>query len=315
MKCLVTGAAGFIGSHLCESLLNSGFSVIGIDSLTDYYSKEIKKNNLAFLLKKQQFEFVRGDINRLDLKKFIKQSDYIFHLAAQAGVRTSWGNNFSSYTQNNIDSTQKILETCKKYKPKKFIYASSSSVYGNTPDLPMKETSRLVPYSPYGVTKLAAENLCSLYHENYGLPVVSLRYFTVYGPRQRPDMAFHKFLKAIGENKPIEIYGTGDQTRDFTYVDDIVNANISAAEKGKPGEIYNLGGGDPQKLSDIFPLLNKICRRKVKIKKTEMQKGDVRHTYASIFKAQKDLSYHPQMKLQEGLEREWSWIKNIYSFK
>ncbi|MFW6124448.1 MAG: NAD-dependent epimerase/dehydratase family protein [Acidobacteriota bacterium] len=315
MNCLVTGAAGFIGSHLCEKLIDLGFSVIGIDSFTDYYSKQLKEKNLASLFEKKRFEFIGQDINQIDLEILIKKSDCIFHLAAQAGVRTSWGENFSIYTKNNIESTQKILEACKKNKIKKIVYASSSSVYGNTPDLPMKETSLLFPYSPYGVTKLAAENLCSLYHQNYGLPVVSLRYFTVYGPRQRPDMAFHKFLKSIGENKTIEIYGTGEQTRDFTYIDDIAKANISAAEKGKPGEIYNLGGGIQHKLSDIFPLLQKICGKKVKIKKVNRQKGDVQHTYADISKAKKDLQYNPQIKLQEGLEREWDWIQDIYSFK
>ncbi|HZX10806.1 MAG TPA: NAD-dependent epimerase/dehydratase family protein [Acidobacteriota bacterium] len=315
MKCLVTGAAGFIGSHLCERLIDLNFCVTGIDSFTDFYSRELKKRNLASLLKKKRFEFIEQDINHIDLETLIKKSDCIFHLAAQAGVRASWGDNFSTYTKNNIESTQNILETCKKHQVKKIIYASSSSVYGNSPDLPMKETSRLFPYSPYGVTKLAAENLCSLYHQNYGLPVVSLRYFTVYGPRQRPDMAFHKFLKAIGENKPIEIYGTGKQTRDFTYIDDIVKANISAAKKGRDGEIYNLGGGIQHKLSDIFPILQQICGKKVKIKKVDNQKGDVKHTYADISKAKKDLLYNPKIKLQQGLNQEWSWIKDTYSFK
>ncbi|MBD3413726.1 MAG: NAD-dependent epimerase/dehydratase family protein [Candidatus Aminicenantes bacterium] len=315
MKCLVTGAAGFIGSHLCEKLLDSGFFVTGIDSFTDYYSKELKKKNLEFLVKNKSFELIQGDINMMDMTSPIKKCDFVFHLAAQAGVRASWGDDFSIYTKNNIESTQKILETCKKYPVKKIVYASSSSVYGNTPDLPMKENSQLIPYSPYGVTKLAAENLCSLYHANYGLPVVSLRYFTVYGPRQRPDMAFHKFLKAVGENKPIEIYGTGEQTRDFTYIDDIVTANISAAEQGKKGEIYNLGGGNQQKLSHIFPVLETVCQKEIQINKIEKQKGDVQHTYASISKAQKDLCYQPLIKIKEGLEREWLWIKNVYSFQ
>jgi len=315
MKCLVTGAAGFIGSHLCERLVHSGFWVTGVDSFTDYYSKDLKKKNLSSLLNKKSFEFLEQDINHMNLSSVIKNCDYIFHLAAQAGVRASWGNNFTVYTQNNIESTQKILETCKKFRVKKIVYASSSSVYGNTPDLPMKETNRLFPYSPYGVTKLAAENLCSLYYQNYGLPIVSLRYFTVYGPRQRPDMAFHIFLKSMGENRPLKIYGTGEQTRDFTYVDDITKATLSAAQRGRAGEIYNLGGGFQQKLSDIFPLIEKTCRKKVKIKKIEKQKGDVNHTYADISKAKKDLGYKPQVRLQEGLEQEWRWIKNAYSYK
>ena len=313
MNCLVTGAAGFIASHLCRRLLKEGFKVVGIDSFTDFYPKRIKEKNIKPLKKDKNFEFIAEDLNELSLKKILKKTDYVFHHAAQAGVRTSWGDNFSVYLKNNIEATQKLLEVAKDLNLKKFIYASSSSVYGDSPDLPMSETSPLFPFSPYGVTKLAAENLCHLYCKNYGVPSISLRFFTVYGPGQRPDMAFHIFFKAIAQGKQIPVYGDGNQTRDFTYIDDIIDANFSSLKKGKVGEIYNIGGGTRKKLKDIFPLLENICQRKVRIVRKETQKGDMSHTFANIEKARKDLNYSPQIKLQDGLKEEWLWTKKLYS--
>ena len=314
MICLVTGAAGFVGSHLCERLLQQGFDVKGIDSFTDFYPKWIKEKNILSLMREEKFEFIAEDLNRLDLKKLLRKTDYIFHLAAQAGVRASWGQNFSIYTQNNIEATQKLLEAAKASQIKKFIYASSSSVYGFCPELPMSETSPVCPFSPYGVSKLAAEQLCFLYFKNYGVPCVSLRLFTVYGPRQRPDMAFFKFFRAIGEDKQISIFGDGKQTRDFTYIDDVIEANFAALEKGKKGEIYNIGGGNRKKLEDIFPILENICQKKIKVKLEERQKGDVPHTLAKIDKARKDLDYSPRIKLYDGLKEEWIWLQSLYSF-
>lgn len=313
MKCLVTGAAGFIGSRLCLRLHEEGFSVTGIDCFTDYYPRFIKENNLAPLLNLEKFHFVEKDINQMDMHGTVRQMDAVFHLAAQAGVRASWGRKFSDYTWNNIEATQKILEACRDYPVKKLVYASSSSVYGDCPDLPMRESSRLFPFSPYGVTKLAAENLCSLYCRNYGVPAVSLRFFTVYGPGQRPDMAFHKFLRSAAENEPITVYGDGSQTRDFTYVGDIINANISAMEKGKPGEIYNIGGGHNRKLKDIFPVLNQVTGKNIAINYSENQKGDVPHTSADISKAAADLNYQPRVRLEDGLREEWQWVRQLYS--
>jgi nucleoside-diphosphate-sugar epimerase len=227
-------------------------------------------------------------------------------------VRSSWGENFSVYTQNNIQSTQRLLEAVKGTPLRLFLYASSSSVYGLTPTLPMVETSPLRPLSPYGVTKLAAEQLCFLYFKNYGVPTVSLRFFTVYGPGQRPDMAFHKFFRAIAEDRPLEIFGDGEQTRDFTFIDDIVEACFSASREGKPGEVYNIGGGHREKLKDLFPLLETICQKKIKTKPAERQKGDVLHTFADIQKAQRDLGYSPRTDLEQGLREEWRWIKTLY---
>lgn len=313
MICLVTGAAGFIGSHLCQRLLKEGLSVIGIDSFSDSYPRWIKEKNIRPLMKEKNFEFHAKDMNNLNLKNIVEKADYVYHLAAQAGVRTSWGRNFSVYTRNNIEATQKLLEAAKKCTLNKFIYGSSSSVYGFSPELPTSETSPLYPYSPYGVTKLAGEQLCFLYYKNYGVPAISLRFFTVYGPGQRPDMAFHRFFKAISENKQISVYGDGKQTRDFTYIDDIIEANFAILEKGNAGEIYNIGGGNRKKLEEIFPMLEDICQKQIKIIQEEKQKGDVLHTFANIEKARKELNYLPQFHLYDGLKEEWIWIQNLYS--
>jgi nucleoside-diphosphate-sugar epimerase len=312
MKAMVTGAAGFIGSHLSRRLLQEGAHVIGVDSFTDFYPRWIKERNLAPLAGNPHFEFHARDVLELDLENLLPQVDVLCHLAAQAGVRSSWGENFSVYIQNNIQSTQRLLEAAKGKPIRLFLYASSSSVYGLTPALPMVETSPLYPLSPYGVTKLAAEQLCFLYFKNYGVPTVSLRFFTVYGPGQRPDMAFHKFFKAIAEDRPLEIFGDGEQTRDFTFIDDIVEACLAASRKGRPGEVYNIGGGHREKLKDLFPLLVDICGKKIKTEPSERQKGDVLHTFADIQKAQRDLGYSPRTDLEQGLREEWEWVKTLY---
>jgi len=313
MKCLVTGAAGFIGSHLCQKLLDKGYPVLGIDSFSDFYPRWIKEHNIHSLLKEKNFEFIAEDVNRLELEEILESVDYVFHLAAQAGVRTSWGEGFAVYTKDNIEATQKLLEASTKSPIHRFIFASSSSVYGACPELPMAETSPLHPFSPYGVTKLAAEQLCFLYWKNHGVPILSLRFFTVYGPRQRPDMAFHKFFKAISEGKPISIFGDGRQTRDFTYIDDVVQAITASLDKGQVGEIYNIGGGNRRPLENILPLLEDICQKRVEIKWEEHQKGDVPHTYAKIKKAKRDLGFSPAVDLNDGLREEWIWLQNLYS--
>ena len=313
MTCIVTGAAGFIGSHLSRRLLKEGFSVIGIDCFTDYYPRWIKEGNLESLKTAPQFSLIESNINELDLRKLFSGAEYVFHLAAQAGVRASWGESFTIYTHNNIEATQKILESAKTSRLKKILFASSSSVYGSSPDLPWMEDSPKLPHSPYGVTKLAAEKLCSLYYRNYEIPTVSLRYSTVYGPGQRPDMAFHRFFKAINEGEAIPVYGNGQQTRDFTYVDDIVEANISAMNEGLPGEIYNIGGGHRKKLADLFPLFKKITGKDIDISWQDNQKGDVPDTFANIEKAQKDLGYFPKTDIEVGLKKEWDWLKILYT--
>jgi UDP-glucose 4-epimerase len=312
MKCLVTGAAGFIGSHLSRRLLRDGCSVIGVDCFTDFYPRWIKERNLAPILPERNFEFLPRDLLDLDLDALLAGVDAVFHLAAQAGVRSSWGESFSVYIKNNIQISQRLLEAVKGKPVQKFVYASSSSVYGLTPTLPMTESSLLHPLSPYGVTKLAAEQLCFLYFKSYGVPTVSLRFFTVYGPGQRPDMAFHKFFRSIAEDKPISVFGDGRQTRDFTFVDDIVEACVSSLRRGSSGEVYNIGGGHQEMLNDLFPLLEDICRKKIRITLADQQKGDVPHTFADISKARRDLGYAPRTALRDGLNEEWNWIKTIY---
>jgi nucleoside-diphosphate-sugar epimerase len=311
MNYLVTGAAGFIGSHLCKHLIRDGAHIFALDAFTDFYSRSIKENNIQSLNSHPHFELIPADILDTDLDIIMDKVDIVFHLAAQAGVRTSWGSHFFIYTRNNIDATQVLLEAATKAKLKKFIYASSSSVYGLSPRLPMKETSTLHPHSPYGVTKLAAENLCFLYHKNYGIPTASLRFFSVYGPGQRPDMAFYRFFKAILNDEEITVFGDGQQTRDFTFIDDIIGANLSSIENGRAGENYNIGGGTRIKLNDIIPILENICQKKVKVRYVPGQKGDVRHTFADIQKAKKDLNYSPKISLDEGLRSQWNWIKAL----
>jgi UDP-glucose 4-epimerase len=313
MICIVTGAAGFIGSHLSRRLLSEGYDVRGIDAFIDFYPKWIKEKNLMPLMENSNFKFYPGNINTIDLSEIFDGAEILFHQAAQAGVRSSWGQSFSVYTQCNISATQRLLEKARAYPIKKFVFASSSSVYGLCPDLPWTENSPVMPYSPYGVTKLAAEHLCTLYYRNYGVPAVSLRYFTVYGPGQRPDMAFHKFLKAALEDRPIPLYGDGNQTRDFTYVDDIIDANIASIQHGKAGEVYNIGGGERKILNNIFPILETICGKRIVIEYGEKQKGDVPDTYADIQKAKKELSFSPEVGLEDGLRNQWQWIQSLYS--
>jgi UDP-glucose 4-epimerase len=300
---LVTGAAGFIGAHLCRALLDQGHRVLGLDAFTDFYPRWMKERNLEALKARPSFEFREADLNHLDLAEILRGVEAVCHLAAQAGVRTSWGRSFEAYLLNNIQNTQSLLEAARDRGLTKFLFASSSSVYGLTPDLPMRETSPVSPLSPYGVTKLAAEQLCSLYH---------LRFFTVYGPGQRPDMAFHRFFKCILEGGEIPVFGDGQQTRDFTYVDDIVSACLAALSSGREGEVYNIGGGHRERLTDVFPLLEDVSRLPLRRRTVEKQKGDVPDTLADIDKAGRDLGYSPQTLLREGLTREWAWIKEIY---
>jgi len=310
LKALVTGAAGFIGSHLGEYLMEKGLRVVGIDSFVDYYPRSVKESNISEMTKDEGFEFVEGSLLEVDLSKLLDGVDVVFHQAAQAGVRASWGQSFRIYTDNNILATQMLLEACKESPVKKFVYASSSSVYGDTKDFPMRESSLPYPVSPYGVSKLAAEHLCCLYHRNFGIPTVSLRYFTVYGARQRPDMAFHRFFRWALEGNALEVYGDGQQSRDFTHVDDIVEANWLALEKGSPGKVYNIGGGSRVTLNEVIEMIKAMVGRELKVHYEGVQKGDVRHTFADMSKARGKLGYQPKVSIQDGLEREYEWIQS-----
>ncbi len=308
MRALVTGAAGFIGSWLSEKLLAHGHHVIGIDCLSDYYSPAIKRKNIETCLRNPRFTFLEEDLLTLDLETVAGSCEVVFHQAAQAGVRASWGKSFEVYTNSNILATQRLLEAVKDLSLKRFVFASSSSVYGDAERIPVAEDDPVRPVSPYGVTKLAAENLCRLYCKNFGVPAVALRYFTVYGPRQRPDMAFHKFIRAMLRDEPFRVFGNGEQTRDFTYVADVVEANMLAVENGADGMVYNIGGGSRITLNRAIELLEKITGKKAKREHAVEQKGDVRHTWADTTRAASQLGFAPRYDTEQGLRKEVEWL-------
>jgi nucleoside-diphosphate-sugar epimerase len=278
--------------------------VIGIDCFTDYYPEEQKLANLSSALNHERFTLLRRDI--LEMDKF-PRVDHVFHMAAQPGVRASWGANFVTYTKNNIEASQRLLEYYRSTELKGFIYSSSSSVYGDA-ELPMKEDARPLPVSPYGVTKLAAENLCYLYWKNYGVPVVSLRYFTVYGPRQRPDMAINKFVNAILNENEIQIYGDGQQLRDFTFINDVIDALLLAAQSEMSGEIFNIGGGHTISVKALIQNIENLVGKEARIRYVEPQKGDARNTWAETAKAQHLLSWNPKTDLENGLKTYIAWV-------
>lgn len=310
---IVTGVGGFIGSHLAETLLNKGDKVIGIDEFNDYYNPTLKRQNIYQFQDHPAFQLIENDLQSLNWSELLVDVDIVYHQAAQAGVRASWGEGFRAYAERNINATQIILEAAiDAPNLKRLVYASSSSVYGNAETFPTPETVCPQPVSPYGITKLAAEQLGKLYHQNFGVPCVYLRYFTVYGPRQRPDMAFHKFFKWILQDKPISIYGDGQQTRDFTFISDAVAANLLAATVPLAvGEVFNIGGGSRVVLAEVINIMERIVGRPIKKNFVEKARGDARHTSADVSKARKILGYQPQVSLTEGLRQEWEWMKSL----
>lgn len=314
MRCVVTGVAGFVGSHLAERLVAEGHHVTGVDVFTDYYPRAIKERNLRNLLTSPQFNLIEGDLCTLNLDALLADTEWIFHEAAQAGVRDSWGLGFADYITCNIDATQRLLEAAKGAPfLQRFVYASSSSVYGDADELPVTERTPTRPVSPYGVTKLAAEHLCTLYWRNYQVPTVSLRYFTVYGPRHRPDMAFHKFGKALLLGEPITIYGDSSQTRDFTFVSDVVEANVRAATApAVEGMVFNIAGGAHVSLRETIDLMRELSGCDTRIEYHPTARGDVRDTRASITLAQTCLGYAPQIPLRVGLQAEIDYLRALY---
>jgi len=308
MKALITGVAGFIGSTLAERLLTDGADVVGLDSFTDYYPRALKERNLSTARRHPRFRFVESTIQAAELPSLLANTTHVFHLAAQAGVRKSWGRDFGTYTDNNVDASQRLLEACVGRPLHRFVYASSSSVYGDNAAIPMREEALPQPVSPYGVTKLAAEHLCRLYFVNHGVPATSLRYFTVYGPRQRPDMAFHRFLRASLNGDPITLYGDGEQTRDFTFVADAVAATVAAGDRGVPGRAYNVGGGSRVSVNHVLELIGRLSGRPLDVRREPEQKGDMRDTYADTGLAKADLGFVPQVSLAEGIEAEYRWL-------
>ena len=313
---VVTGCAGFIGSKLTDRLLASGGEVIGVDCFRDYYPVDLKQRNLEAASSSEAFELLRLDLSADSLEQLddrVGGGDLtVYHLAAQAGVRKSWGKSFEVYARDNIIATQKLLEWAGGKKGLvNFVFASSSSVYGDVEDLPMREDITVPrPHSPYGVTKLAAENLVRLYSDNYGLPSVSIRFFTVYGPRQRPDMAFHRFIRAGLAGEPIEIYGNGSQTRDFTFVEDIVDGVLALGES-TAGDTFNLGGGNRVALSEAVGMLEEVLGKSIEIRFMPTQKGDVPDTWASTEKARGSAGWKPATSLRKGLAAQVDWMLEL----
>jgi UDP-glucose 4-epimerase len=306
---VVTGCAGFIGSHLTESLLEDGHTVLGVDCFNDNYARGDKYANLARAGEHERFRLVTADLVDVDADALLDGADVVFHLAGEPGVRASWGARFDRYTHHNVQATQRLLEATRDTGIK-FVYASSSSVYGDALKLPTSEDETPRPLSPYGVTKLAAEHLCVLYGEEHGVDTVALRYFSVYGPRQRPDMAFRCFCEAIVGGAPIEVVGDGRQTRDFTYVGDIVaGTRAAAAADPTPGRVYNLGGGNRTSLRCALEVLAGLAGRPLDVRHRERESGDVQDTGADTSRAAAELGFKPATSLRDGLAAELEWVQ------
>ena len=310
MRVVVTGAAGFIGSHLCERLLSDGHSVVGIDSFSDYYARGLKEQNLETSRANPNFTLLEADLVAADLQLVLEGAAVVFHLAGQEGARPSWGDHFDRYVHDNIVATQKLLEALRESPIQRLVFASSESVYGDAVRFPTKETALPLPVSPFGMTKLAAEHLAFVYMRNFGIPVTSLRYFTVYGPRQRPDMAFFRFIEALVANEEIEIFGDGEQTREFTYVSDAIDGTLKAASADVAGQIINLGGGSRVSVNKVLDTLEDVSQAKARRLYRPPAPGDLRHTGASINIARERLGWEPRVSLREGLTKQWRWFRD-----
>lgn len=305
MRSVVTGAAGFVGSHLCEALLRRGHTVVGVDAFIPYYPPAVKAHNQAVVLADPQYHFYAADLRRDDLVPLVADADLVFHLAAMPGLPRSW-TDFDGYWTCNVQGTQRLLEAVRtgSERLRRFVYASTSSVYGRI--ALGGEAAPTRPVSPYGVTKLAAEHLCQAYAEGYGVPVVTLRYFSVYGPRQRPDMAYHRFIRALLHDEPIEVYGDGQQVRGNTYVGDCVEATVAAAD-APVGEVYNVGGGEPASVLDVIRRLEAVGGRKAEVAFKPARVGDQRQTTADTAKIRSHLGWQSKTRLADGLARQWEW--------
>ena len=308
-RVVVTGAAGFIGSHLCERLLSAGHSVVGIDSFSDYYARVLKEQNLETSRANPNFALLEADLAAADLQPVLEGAAVVFHLAGQEGARPSWGDHFDRYVHDNIVATQKLLEALRGSPVQRLVFASSESVYGDAVRFPTKETALPLPVSPFGMTKLAAEHLAFVYMRNFGIPVTSLRYFTVYGPRQRPDMAFFRFIEALVSNEEIEIFGDGEQTREFTFVSDAIDGTLKAASADVAGQIINLGGGSRVSVNKVLDTLEDVSQATARRLYRPAAPGDLRHTGASINVARERLGWEPRVSLREGLTKQWRWFR------
>lgn len=310
-KVIVTGAAGFIGSHLSQALLELGHHVVGVDSITDYYDQEQKRRRIGMLSSKPNFTSVLASITEVDLGSVLTGVDVVYHLAAQPGVRGSWGSNFSVYIENNVSATQRLLEESLAQGVNKVVYASSSSVYGDAVRYPTDEMDPTVPRSPYGVTKLAAENLCRLYAANYGLRTASLRYHTVFGPRQRPDMAIHRLISAAMSGEEFPLFGAMDAIRDFTFVEDIVRGTIAAGTNDElmPGVVMNLSGGESVSMSRLVSTVEEVVGKPVRLQELGPTAGDVSRTGGSSSAALRLLGWVPRWSLVDGVAAQYEELK------
>lgn len=307
-RVLVTGCAGFIGSHLCERLVQQGSEVLGVDSFTNYYARERKEENLSLLRENAGFTLIEADLATAPLGGLLEGVDTVFHLAAQAGVRGSFGESFRDYVVANVLTTQRLLEQAVQTPVGAFVYASSSSVYGNAPAYPTPEGSERRPVSPYGMTKVATEELAAVYNRCFEVPVVGLRYFTAYGPRQRPDMAFWRFLHCALSKTPLPLNGDGRQVRDFTYVDDVVDGTLAAARLGRSGAVYNVGGGNPVALIDAVALIGELVGRPIEVAHLPAPIGDPRRTGCDPALAMAELGFVPRTRLRDGLAAQLEWM-------
>ncbi len=307
-RVVVTGAAGFVGSHLVDRLLARGDIVVGVDCFTPYYSPEDKRENLRDALGSDRFSLVEVDLRDADLAPVLAGADTVFHQAAQPGVRLSWSDGFSEYASHNVLATQRLLEAARDAEVGRVVYASSSSVYGNQERYPTVETDLPRPYSPYGVTKLAAEHLCGLYAENWGVPTVALRYFTVFGPRQRPDMSIHRLCEAVLTGASFPRFGDGEQVREFTYVGDIVGANLDAAEaEVVPGSVVNVAGGGEITLNQLIAMVSELAGTDVVIEDHPAQAGDARRNGGATDRARELLGWRPEVSLRDGIAAQLAW--------
>ena len=312
MRVLVTGAAGFVGSHLVSRLVADGDEVVGVDSMTDYYDVGLKRANLERNAS-PSFEHHDVDLNDPSIGRLLDGVDSVVHLAGQPGVRLSWGTDFSAYVERNVSATQNLLEACSgRDSLTSFVYASSSSVYGDAETFPTPESALPAPRSPYGVTKLAAELLCGVYAASFGVPTVSLRYFTVFGPRQRPDMAFTRFCHAAANGSPIEIYGDGEQVRDFTYVEDVVAANVAAVRNlVTPGSVYNVAGGTSVSVNEVLAALSEIAGKSLDVRYSGAVAGDARRTGGDTTRIAEAYGWRPEVDLLSGLSAQLAWARSL----
>jgi nucleoside-diphosphate-sugar epimerase len=308
MRALVTGVAGFIGSTLTDALLARGDQVLGVDCFTAYYDRAAKEANISGARQSERFELLEVDLRTCEIEALLDGIDVVFHQAAQPGVRLSWSDGFADYAGHNVLATQRLLEAARNAGTAKVVYASSSSVYGNAATYPTTEDDLPRPHSPYGVTKLAAEHLCNLYASNWGVPTVSLRYFTVYGPRQRPDMAFHRLLEAALSGTSFPLYGDGSAIRDFTFVDDAVAANVAAGDRDcEPGTVVNIAGGSSISMRDLLLLAAEVAGQSPPVERLPYQPGDVARTGGTIDRAHAALGWQPSTDLRSGLTAQVEW--------